>query len=83
MTVDGVAIVEVTRTLADGTVETGGTARAVTLFGEVVVEDFRGPNGEQWALPPGASFELQGPVRAVRPRPRGLLRRLFDRIPWR
>lgn len=96
---EGVTELVVSRTLADGTVETGGRARMVSLNGEVFVEDFRDRHGRRWSLPPGAHFDIALPLQpGDDPPPLRWWRRLFlsppdrrrqwhlrllDSLPWR
>lgn len=57
--VDGVSRVPVTRVLEDETREPGGSALLLVLGDEWGLSDFRGPDGEPWPLPPGASFDVE------------------------
>lgn len=59
MTLDGTSTVSVTRVLADGTEEPGGTAQLFVLGDEWSITDFSDPDGNPWPLPPGARFDIE------------------------
>jgi hypothetical protein len=56
---DGVSRVPVARVLAGGRREEGGSATLFVLGDEWGIDDFRGPDGELWSLPPGAHYDIE------------------------